>query len=122
MASPTKILSGVHLSYRCVMSAGQQVTRPEAGEHDSSGPAEGIGTSESPLLQRFFGRAAYPALRGLKALHYSLLLLSVVLTIESGPAPGLILLAGTLLLYFLAANSISTAYMRSQDQRASETK
>ena len=47
-------------------------------------------------------------------MHYSLLLLSVILTIESGPAPGLILLGGALLLYCLASNTISAAYVKDQ--------
>ena len=96
------------------MSASQQLTRPEAAEHDKNSPAETAGAGEVSRLRRFFGREAYPALRGLKALHYSLLLLSVILTIESGPAPGLILLGVALLLYCLASNTISAAYVKDQ--------
>ena len=118
MASPTKLLAGVHrLCDTRQMSADKQVTQPEAAEHDKSEWANSGHMGGGPFPRRFFGGEAYPALRGLKTLHYSLLLLAVILTMVAGPAPGLILLGVTLSVYCLASSSISAAYMRSRAAR-----
>ena len=121
MASPTKLLSGVHcLCDIRQMSADKQVTQPEAAEHDKSKLANSGCIGGGPFPHRFFRGEAYPALRRLKALHYSLLLLSVILTMAAGPAPGLILLGVTLAVYCLASSSISAAYVRSQEPQEHE--
>lgn len=121
MASPTKLLAGVHrLCDIRPMSADKQVTQPEAAEHDKSELANSGHMGGGPFPRRFFGGKAYPALRGLKTLHYSLLLLAVILTTVAGPAPGLILLGVTLSVYCLASSRISAAYMRSQEPQEHE--
>ena len=102
------------------MSADQQVTQPEAAEHDKCEPASSGRMGGRSFSRRFFGGEAYPALRGLTTLHYSLLLLAVILPTVAGPAPGLILLGVTLSVYCLASSSISAAYVRSQERQEQE--
>ena len=94
------------------MPADEQVTRSEAAGHYKHELVESVYLGDGRYLHRLYRQETRPALRRLKTLHYSLLLLSILLTIGIGSAPGLILLGATLLMYSLVANNISTPYVK----------